>query len=69
MIDQIISTQRGKFGKFQVTLPLAVKMSIMDRIDQSGLRPSEYMRISLILGSSVLAKGINENQISNKGGN
>ncbi|MBN1182209.1 MAG: hypothetical protein JXB49_07970 [Bacteroidales bacterium] len=69
MSEQVITTRRGKFGKFQVTLPIEVKLSILDRIDQSGLRPSEYLRISLILGSSLLAKGISDNQLSGQGGN
>jgi len=71
MDEQVINTKRGKFGKFQVTLPLAVKNSILNHIDQSGLRPSEYLRMSLILGSSQLAQGVSNHQLSqiDKGSN
>lgn len=68
MDEQVITTIRGKYGKLQVTLPLQVKNSILDRIDQSGLRKSEYLRIALILGSSQLTRGICENLDSEQGG-
>ena len=64
MDEQVITTKRGKFGKFQVTLPLAVKHSILDHIAQSGLRSSEYLRMSLILGSSQLAQGVSNHHLS-----
>lgn len=64
MDQKVITTKNGRFGKFQVTLPLVVKQSIQDHITQSGLRPSEYLRMSLILGSSQLAQGISNHQFS-----
>lgn len=64
MDEKVINTKRGKFGKFQVTLPLEVKHSILDHITQSGLRSSEYLRMSLILGSSQLAQGFSDHQLS-----
>ena len=64
MDEKIITTRNGKFGKFQVTLPLAVKHSILDHIANSGLRSSEYLRMSLILGSSQLAQGVSNLQLS-----
>jgi len=71
MDEQIIKTKNGRFGKFQVTLPLAVKHSILDNIAQSGLRPSEYLRMSLILGSSQLAQGVSNHHLLkiDQGGN
>ena len=71
MDEQIIKTKNGRFGKFQVTLPLSVKNSIQARIDQSGLRRSEYLRMSLILGSSQLAQGVSNHLLSkiDQGGN
>jgi len=64
MDEQIIKTKNGRFGKFQVTLPLALKHSILDQIKHSGLRSSEYLRMSLILGSSQLAQGVSNHQLS-----
>ena len=64
MDEKVIQTKNGRFGKFQVTLPLLVKQSIQDHINQSGLRPSEYLRMSLILGSSQLAQGVGNHQLS-----
>jgi len=67
MSEQVITTKNGRFGKFQVTLPLTVKQSIQAQIDQSGLRRSEYLRMSLILGSSQLAQGLADYQLSQLG--
>jgi len=64
MDEKVIQTKNGRFGKFQVTLPLVVKQSIQDHITQSGLRSSEYLRMSLILGSSQLAQGVSIHQLS-----
>jgi len=64
MSEQVITTKNGRFGKFQVTLPLTVKQSIQAQIDQSGLRRSEYLRMSLILGSSQLAQGFSDSHLS-----
>ena len=64
MDEKIITTRNGKFGKFQVTLPLAVKHSIQEQISHSGLRSAEYLRMSLILGSSQLAQGVSTHQLS-----
>ena len=70
MDEQVITTKRGKFGKLQVTLPLAIKQSIMTSINQSGLRRAEYLRIALMIGSSQLAQGISKHHLSeiNQGG-
>ena len=71
MEEQVITTKNGRFGKFQVTLPLPVKHSIQAQIDQSGLRRSEYLRMSLVLGSSQLAQGfstLKESQIESEPG-
>ena len=67
MDEKVINTKRGKFGKFQVTLPLVVKHSIQDQISHSGLRSAEYLRMSLILGSSQLAQGFSDHQLSKFG--
>ena len=67
MSEKMITTNHGRFGKFQVTLPLSVKRSIQAQIDKSGLRRSEYLRMSLILGSSKLAQGFSDHQLSKFG--
>ena len=63
MEEKVITRKTGQFGKFQVTLPLVIKKSIQAQIDQSGLRGSEYLRISLILGSSKLTQSFNDHQL------
>lgn len=64
MNDQVINTKRGTFGKVQVTLPLSVKLSILDWCQKSGLGKAEFFRISLMMGASKLAESINTIQPS-----
>jgi len=54
MDEQVITTKRGKFGKLQVTLPLAVKHLIMNNIEQSGLSRAEFLRIALMMAFGSL---------------
>jgi len=68
MSEQIITTKRGKFGKLQVTLPLAVKLSIMSNIERSGLSRAEFLRIALMMGSAHLMDGVRSHYQDGSGG-
>ena len=62
MTEQIIITKRGTFGRLQVTLPMAVKGSIMKWIKHSGMGKAEFLRVSLMIGSKQLAESVQAKQ-------
>ena len=60
MLEKVITTKRGVFGRVQVILPLPEKASLLARVKSSGMSKSEFMRKALILGASQLAKEQND---------
>jgi len=58
MTEQVITTNRGKFGRVQVTLPMPVKTSILTWVNQSGLGKAEFLRVALMIGAAQLANEI-----------
>jgi hypothetical protein len=56
MLEKVITTRRGVFGRVQVILPLPEKASLLEWVKGSGMCKAEFMRTALILGASQLAK-------------
>jgi hypothetical protein len=56
MLEKVITTRRGVFGRVQIVLPLPEKVSLLEHVKGSGMSKSEFMRAALILGASQLAK-------------
>ena len=58
MEEQVIVTKRGVFGRIQVTLPMPVKLSMMDWQKKSGMGKAEFMRVALMIGAAKLAEDV-----------
>lgn len=58
MSDQVIVRRTGTYGRITVTLPMPIKTSIMEWAKKSGLRKSEFFRMSMMMGSAELAEKI-----------
>jgi len=56
MVEKIITTRRGVYGRVQVILPLPEKASLLARVKCSGMSKSEFMRAALILGASQIVR-------------
>jgi hypothetical protein len=54
MSKKIIRTKRGVFGRFNVTLPLQVKNTVLELAKESGMRKAEYLRVALVIGAMQL---------------
>ena len=59
MVEQVITTKRGTFGKVQVTLPMSVKSSMVTWMKKSGMGKTEFFRVALMIGASKLAEQVN----------
>ena len=55
MSEKIITTQRGIYGRLQVTLPIPAKSSMLDWAKKSGMRKAEFLRVALMIGATKLA--------------
>jgi len=58
MSEKIISTQRGLYGRLQVTLPMPAKSSMLAWAKKSGMKKAEFLRVSLMLGAIQLANDL-----------
>jgi hypothetical protein len=58
MEEKIITTNRGKFGRIQVTIPMDTKYKMLDWHKKSGLRKAEFFRVALMIGVSQFAESI-----------
>jgi hypothetical protein len=56
MTDQIIKTKRGVYGRLNITLPLRAKNSVLDMVNQTGMKKSEFLRQALMVGAMQIAK-------------
>ena len=62
MEEKIIITRRGVFGRVNVTLPLAVKSSLMDFKKRSGYKKAEFLRMALVTGYITMAHNLEKNK-------
>ncbi|HCC78495.1 MAG: hypothetical protein A2X25_09260 [Chloroflexi bacterium GWB2_49_20] len=60
MVEKIIKTKKGLYGRVNVTLPLPVKYSLMDFQKRSGYKKAEFMRLALMTGYISLTKSIED---------
>ena len=61
MLEKVITTKRGVFGRVQIILPLPVKNSLLEFQKKSGLTKAEFLRMALVTGYMALSKGIESN--------
>jgi hypothetical protein len=59
MTEMIIKTKRGVYGRVNITLPLTIKMTMLDWQKKSGMKKAEFLRMALTTGFLELSKGIN----------
>jgi hypothetical protein len=59
MNDEIVTKNRGVFGRVQIAIPMPMKNSMMDWMKKSGMGRAEFFRVALIMGVTKLAKDIN----------
>ena len=60
MDEKIITTQRGVYGRVNVTLPLPMKTSMLSWAKRAGMKKAEFLRLALTTGFLELSKGITE---------
>ncbi len=58
MSEKIIITQRGVYGRLQVTLPMPAKSSMLAWAKKSGMKKAEFLRVSLMIGAVHLANNL-----------
>ncbi len=55
MLEKVITTKRGVYGRVQIILPLPEKVSLMARVKGSGMSKAVFLQKALILGALQLA--------------
>ena len=63
MLEKVITTKRGVYGRVQIILPLPEKASLMDFQKKSGLKKAEFLRIVFTTGLVELSKGFSGSEI------
>lgn len=58
MTEKVISTRRGTYGVLNVTLPLHVKLRILDYSKKLGYKKAEFLRLVLMTGFDTLSKSV-----------
>ncbi len=58
MKDEIVTKNRGVFGRVQIAVPMTVKDSIMNWIRKSGMGKAEFFRVVLMIGAVQLANQV-----------
>ncbi len=58
MSEKIITTRRGIYGQVNITLPLPLKVAMLDWQKTSGLKKAEFLRMALTTGFLALSQGI-----------
>lgn len=52
MLEKVITTKRGAYGRVQIVLPLSIKASILEQAKMAGMSKAELLRKALLLGAS-----------------
>jgi hypothetical protein len=58
MEEKIIKTKRGLYGRVNITLPLPVKISLLDFQKKTGVKKAEFLRVALIIGTTKLSENV-----------
>ncbi len=61
-MEEIINTKRGQYGRINVTLPLTIKLALMDFQKRSGYKKAEFMRLALVTGYITMAHNLEKNK-------
>jgi len=48
--EQVITTKTGTYGFITVTIPMTIKDTMVKWYRQSGMRKTEFFRVSLMMG-------------------
>jgi len=64
--EEVVTTKRGNFGFVRVTVPMAIKETMLNWCKKSGMSKAEFFRISLMMGVIQLADQVKAKE-SNKG--
>lgn len=66
MSEKIINTRRGIYGVVNITIPLPLKVAMLEWQKTSGLKKAEFLRLALTTGYLELSKGINTTSSTEK---
>jgi hypothetical protein len=58
MTENIITTKRGVYGRVNVTLPLAMKTTMLAWAKRAGMKKAEFLRTALTTGFLELSRGM-----------
>jgi hypothetical protein len=61
MEEKIIYTRRGQYGRVNITLPINIKISLMDCQKRSGYKKAEFLRLALMTGYVTISRNIENN--------
>jgi hypothetical protein len=61
MEEQVIKTKRGLYGKVNITIPMPIKISLMDLQKKYGMKKAEFLRLAIMTGYLSLSNGIEKN--------
>ena len=50
MNEKVITTKTGTYGFVRVTIPMTIKDTMLKWCKQSGMRKTEFFRVSLMMG-------------------
>ena len=64
MSEQVIITKRGTYGRVMVTLPMNVKLSMLEWQRKSGMGKAEFLRVALMIGATKLADNVRAKEIN-----
>jgi hypothetical protein len=67
MEEKIIETKRDLYGRVNITLPLNLKISLMDLQKKSGIKKAEFLRVVLMMGTEKLSENVLLNDQKGKG--
>jgi hypothetical protein len=58
MTDEIVTKNRGVFGRVQIAVPMPVKNSMLSWMKKSGMGKAEFFRTALMMGAIQLANQV-----------
>jgi len=61
--EQVITTKTGTYGFVRVTIPMTIKDTMLKWCRQSGMRKTEFFRVSLMMGVVQLSDQVKAKQL------
>ena len=68
MEENVIETKRGLYGRVNITLPLPVKISLLNLQKKSGMKKAEFLRFALMMGTAKISENVLSNDPKVSGG-